>query len=471
MSESSRSSESLSEQKSSKCTRKSYTINEKLSALRKLKEFDGNISKTSRALDIDRKTLREWKCNEEKFFNMSKKNTKRRCPGGVNKAFWLELEEHLFKWVQIERLNYRNIVNYRRLREKAYDLAKDLKINNFLGSNKWIKNFCRRHKLSLRKITHVGQEDNRRPEEQRDNAIEHLATLELMTADFNADMIFNMDETPVYIDMLSSSTISFAGEKTTEANGTGHDKTRFTVVLTVSAAGKILKTMVILKGLKKVPKVKVPEDIFLTVSMKGSMKEELMKEWIGKCYNRRGPFFSTSKSLLIMDNYGTHKKESVLAILNKLNTVVKFIPANTTNYLQPLDVAVNSSFKAALKAEFENWMSSGQKEFTPKGYRKKPNWETVLKFVADALKAIKKESIMKGFESCGIAPKGLRVEYEKLNSKLRSVLMGVSVEDSDIKAVESDSDQESLAIVDANSDTEIDLTDEEIEIEDNYEQN
>jgi hypothetical protein len=267
-------------------------------------------------------------------------------------------------------------------------LAKDLKINNFLGSNKWIKSFCRRHKLSLRKIIHVGKEDNRRPEEQRDNAIEHLATFELMTADFNADLIFNMDETPAYIDVLSSSTISFAGEKTTEANGTGHDKKRFTIVLTVSAAEKILKTMVILKGLKKVPKVKVPEDIFLTVSMKGSMKEELMKEWIGKCYNLGEQFFSTSKSLLIMDNYGTHKKESVLAILNKFNTVVKFIPANTTNYLQPLDVAFNSSFKAALKAEFGNWMSNGQKEFTPKVYRKKLNWETVLKFVANALKAI-----------------------------------------------------------------------------------
>jgi hypothetical protein len=116
-----------------------------------------------------------------------------------------------------------------------------------------------------------------------------------MTADFNADMIFNMDETPVYIDMLSSSTLSFAGEKTTEANGTGNDKTRFTVVLTVSAAGKILKTMGFLR-LKKVPKVKVPEDIFLTVSMKGSMKEELMKEWIGKCYNWRGPFFQLQSS-------------------------------------------------------------------------------------------------------------------------------------------------------------------------------
>jgi hypothetical protein len=61
-------------------------------------------------------------------------------------------------------------------------------------------------------------------------------------------------------------------------------------------------------------------------------------------------------------------------------------------------------------------MPNGQKGFTSKGYRKKPNWETVLKFIANALKAIKNESIMKGYESCGIAPKGLRVEYEKLNS-------------------------------------------------------
>ncbi len=46
-----------------------------------------------------------------------------------------------------------------------------------------------------------------------------------------------------------------------------------------------------------------------------------------------------------MDNYGTHKKESVLTILNKFNTVVKFIPTNTTNYLQPLDVAVKLDLK------------------------------------------------------------------------------------------------------------------------------
>jgi hypothetical protein len=47
-----------------------------------------------------------------------------------------------------------------------------------------------------------------------------------MTAYLDADVIFNMDETPVYIDMLSSTTISFVGEKNTEAIGTGHGKSR-----------------------------------------------------------------------------------------------------------------------------------------------------------------------------------------------------------------------------------------------------
>jgi hypothetical protein len=40
-----------------KNTRKSYTISEKLNALKMLKEFGGNIAKTSRNTNIDRISL------------------------------------------------------------------------------------------------------------------------------------------------------------------------------------------------------------------------------------------------------------------------------------------------------------------------------------------------------------------------------------------------------------------------------
>jgi hypothetical protein len=43
----------------------------------------------------------------------------------------------------------------------------------------------------------------------------------MMTIEFNPEMIFNMNETHVYIDMSSSTTISFKGKKN-EANWTGN---------------------------------------------------------------------------------------------------------------------------------------------------------------------------------------------------------------------------------------------------------
>jgi len=189
-----------------------------------------------------------------------------------------------------------------RIREKAKEIAIDLKIEHFKGTNKWIFNFCRRHNLASRRITNVGQADNKSPLIKRQIAIDYLSDVEVLTTNLNNDMIYNMDETPVYIDMLSSSTISFIGEKNTEADATGHTKMRFTVALCISASGKIIKSLVILKDLKNVPKCKVPTNLVLTVAKKGSMNTLLMKEWINKCFNAQGPFFAQSKKLLL-----THK--------------------------------------------------------------------------------------------------------------------------------------------------------------------
>ena len=93
----------------------------------------------------------------------------------------------------------------------------------------------------------------------------------------NADQLYNIDETPVYVDMLSLSTIDFVENKNVDASHCGATKARFIAVLCVGASGRVLKTMIILKGLKKVPKVKVQKGIYLTLSNKGSMTYELMQ--------------------------------------------------------------------------------------------------------------------------------------------------------------------------------------------------
>ena len=129
-----------------------------------------------------------------------------------------------------------------------------------------------------------------------------------------------MDETPTYIvlsastffcpkksnvvPLISGTTLDFFGQKNVDADSTGANKCRFTVVLCCNYAGDFTKTRVIFKGLKKVPKVKVPKDIVVRVSDGGSMKETLMLDWMQTVFSSRGR--STEKSLLLMDAHTSH---------------------------------------------------------------------------------------------------------------------------------------------------------------------
>ena len=342
--------------------------------------------------------MREWSTKESQLTNMTDK--KRRQLGGGRVPKHRDLEIELLKWVVDQRAN-KMIVNYRRLREQALSMAKESDIDavDFKCSYKWIFNFMKRNKLSVRKVTHAGQADKKTTGEQAKIAEDCLTSIPGLTADMDADQLYNMDETPVYVDMLSSSTIDFAGNKNVDASHCGATKARFTAVLCVSAAGRVLKTMIILKGLKKVPKVTVPKGIHLTVSNKGSMTYELMQVWIDKVFGQRSAdMFHMQKSVLFMDECSAHKKAELLEALRRRKTVVKLIPPKTTAYLQPLDVStsVNAPFKKALRAQWEDWFANGEKVYTNKGYRKRPSYQQILDFVAQAVSTLSKDTIRRG---------------------------------------------------------------------------
>ena len=135
------------------------------------------------------------------------------------------------------------------------------------------------------------QGDNKDPAERKEIVKSHLSGVEQLTQNLNATHIFNMDETPVYIDMVSNCTLDFKGNKNVDGVTTGHEKCRFTVALTISAAGNFLKTYVIFKGLKNVPKCNVPPNMVINVSKGSSMKEELMLDYCRRVLRARGVVF------------------------------------------------------------------------------------------------------------------------------------------------------------------------------------
>jgi hypothetical protein len=54
-------------------------------------------------------------------------------------------------------------------------------------------------------------------------------------------------------------------------------------------------------------------------------------------------------------------------LLHSVNTTPAVILGGMTKLLQPLDISVNRTFKIGMHANWENWMSCGEKSFTATG--------------------------------------------------------------------------------------------------------
>ncbi|CAI7791300.1 unnamed protein product [Closterium sp. NIES-54] len=93
-----------------------------------------------------------------------------------------------------------------------------------------------------------------------------------------------------------------------------------------------------------------------------------------------------------------------------LNIVPAVIPAGCTSKIQPLDVAVNRSFKATVRQLYQEWFESEGVDCLTKrvfpcvaGNIRKPPPDLTLKWISKAWKAVPKELIQRSFLTCGIS--------------------------------------------------------------------
>ena len=189
-----------------------------------------------------------------------------------------------------------------------------------------------------------------------------LAKLKPIHLDFEPRCVINMDETPVYIDMPHNRTMHPVGDKTIDMATSGHEKTRFTVTITVSADGRVWPAFMILRGLKKIPKVNLPSNVILAVAKSGSMDWHLMLDYIEKVLKPISE--KQPPSIIIMDDYKAHRKAQVIQKLNSLKISHEIIPGGFTSSLQPLDVSLNKPFKDYYREEWNKWMDSPNPIYT-----------------------------------------------------------------------------------------------------------
>ena len=95
----------------------------------------------------------------------------------------------------------------------------------------------KRYKLALRRRTRILQKLPNQIQKLLESFYQFINDLRIKKS-FELKNILNMDETPIWFDMVGALTINPKGEKTVHVRATENEKNRFTAMFTC-AAGKI----------------------------------------------------------------------------------------------------------------------------------------------------------------------------------------------------------------------------------------
>jgi hypothetical protein len=164
-------------------------------------------------------------------------------------------------------------VDYNVIRAAVNTLRAELQIpDTFKTSNCFINSWMQRNNISCRRVTRTGAPEMRTVQEFKALCQTFFEAVQTATTNVNKSELFNMDQTPCYVDTVCSTSLHFrggfddvstmstrqhqfllTGDKEVEVNSTGHTKDRFTACLVASSDGRKLAAHVVFKG-KRQPK-------------------------------------------------------------------------------------------------------------------------------------------------------------------------------------------------------------------------
>lgn len=204
------------------------------------------------------------------------------------------------------------------------------------------------------------------------------------------------------------------GQKAKNCAGGKKSKHRITTTFIVNAAGgSESKPIVIAKSrnprcFKHVDKSKLPVQYYH--QPKSWMTGEILDQVVVKLNSK---LKSTSRSvLLFMDSAGCHPQD-----LQYSNIKILFLPANTTSKLQPLDLGIIQCFKIHYKKNFLRYVLAKVEKFsTASEFIKTLTILNAVRWVAEAWKLVKEDTIKKCFRKAGILNSDFSIVSRPLSS-------------------------------------------------------
>jgi len=156
------------------------------------------------------------------------------------------------------------------------------------------------------------------------------------------------------------------------------------------------------------------------------------------------PFYkdnSVSRSLLLLDNHGSHTSDTTSKAFEDNDIKHLYLAPNTTCVSQPVDVGIGGVIKGKIKGYFEDWVIDNWENNTFVKYNEKkkkytytaPNRDLIVNWILRAFDETSKETIIKGkkifmiylimlaFDRAGVCNKEQQVEI--LNNKIKDLFI------------------------------------------------
>ena len=273
--------------------------------------------------------------------------------------------------------------------------------DSFADSRGWCEKFMRRYGFSPRRKTTTAQKNPSYMINRIVAYVMHVCRLQKQFSFDDTDIIA-MDETAVWNDMISNTTVQKTGSKEVNMKSTGHDKVRVYVCLTGKADGTRLKPFNVFRGVKRESKAlhdKFNRKCSVASSANGWMNEDLTL----RCCNEILGKFSFRKRLLAWDSYEAYLTDDVKKSLTKSKIESVIIPGGCTKYIQAADVVWNKSFKGKIQEFYDDWLANGKHEYTDVGNMKPVPRRLIVEWVIKSWQALSNETVAKSVTSCGLA--------------------------------------------------------------------
>lgn len=306
----------------------------------------------------------------------------------IKKAEYPNLENCLVTWMKECRHN--NVpIGGNLLKEKAKKYASSLGIEGFCVSNGWLDGFKKRHDIVFRKLCGEG------------NAVdmnvcnEWIEGLEELIREYSDEDIFNADETGLFYKCLPDKSFTF---KNSDCHGGKMSKDRATILLCVNMSGtEKLPLLVIGKSAKPrcFKNIKSLPTEYKS-NKKAWMTSSIFQEWLIGIDKRMSSH--KRKILLFIDNCTAHNDLPVLRSIT-----VRFLPANTTSKLQPLDQGIIQNFKVFYRKLLIDHMLNCIEE----GTKYEINFLHAMRFSRRAWHDVTKTTVVNCFRKCGFTRQDL----------------------------------------------------------------